>query len=401
MSERPPPLASRAHLSEWALVLLLGGLAAFGPLAIDMYLPAFKAIAVDLRTEGATVGWTLAAYFVGLAVGQVVIGPLTDRLGRRGPLQVGLVVFTLASVGAALAPSIGVLVGVRLLQALGGAACVVIARSTVRDLYRGAEAARVNSRLVLVMGAAPIVAPLLGGAVLGWAGWRAIFAVLAACGALAFVVVRRALPETAPAPTPRGPALRHALLGDRGFVVHALMAAASSAGMFAYITGAPVVFLELGHVAPGDFGWYFGANAAAYIGSCQLNAALVQRRAPAAVLRWGRGGLIAAGAVVLVAATARLPWWVTELGFFGYLFSLGLVMPNTIALALEHQGARAGGASAWLGALQFALSAAASAVVSSAPSASALPAGLTMVTLACAGGLLGLVPRRDLTSSHA
>ncbi len=398
--------APRRPLSERGLILVLGLLAAFGPLAIDMYLPAFSAIGADLGTSSGAVGWTLAVYFVGLAVGQVVIGPITDRVGRTGPLRLGLVVFALGSLGAALAPSIELLILARIIQSLGGAACAVTSRAVVRDLYRGAEASRINSRLVLIMGIAPILAPLLGGALLSLGGWRSIFLVLAALGALTFAAVGVRLPETAPArlagaASPAAGAstgLLAALLSDRAFVAFAVIAATTSAAMFAYITAAPVIFIEHYGVAPSAFGWFFGSNAAAYIVASQLNARFLRHRSSLSLLS---RGVIAAGlaaAALLLGAVTDWGLWPTAASCCAFLASLGFIMPNAVALALEGQGAHAGGASAWIGALQFGLAGLASAAVSARHDGSAMAMAVTMLALALvAGGVLlaARAKRRD------
>src|SRR5262245_7331854 len=191
---------------ELGLVLILGLLAALGPLAIDMYLPAFPAIQRDLGADASAVQLTLAVYFAGLCIGQLVVGPLSDAIGRVRPLRVGLALFIAGCAAGAAAPSIELLIPARLIQALGGSACMVGTRAVVRDVRRGPEAARMLSQLVLVMGVAPILAPSAGGAVLAAAGWRAIFGVVAAVAAVALIVVWIALPETAPPrrPGPRG-----------------------------------------------------------------------------------------------------------------------------------------------------------------------------------------------------
>ncbi|MEO7729355.1 MAG: multidrug effflux MFS transporter [Kofleriaceae bacterium] len=382
------------------LVLVLGSLAAFAPLAIDMYLPAFSAIAADLGTTGNAVGWTLAVYFVGLALGQIVIGPIADRHGRARPLRAGLAVFVLGSLAAALAPRIELLIAARLVQSLGGAACAVTTRAVVRDLYRGADAARINSRLVLVMGVAPIVAPLAGGGLLMIASWRMIFVALAAVGALAWVAVRATLPETAPghAPGPRVRVIR-GLVSDRGFLTHAAITAACSAALFAYITGAPIVLIEIHHVAPHHFGWFFGSNAAAYIATCQLNVRLLRGHAPRALLRCGIAGVVTASSLLVAGALGAWSLWPTAASYALFMASLGLVLPNAVAIALEHQGARAASAAAWLGALQFSLAAVASAAVSASGGGSALPPAVTMLALTLAAGLL-VVGRRGYASER-
>jgi len=384
MSRHPAlPAGAATRRSEVVLVLMLGALTAFGPLAIDTYLPAFPAIARDLGTSPDAVDWTLAVYFLGLAAGQLIVGPIADRVGRRRPLHVGLAVFLCSSLAAALAPDLASLIAARGFQALGGAACNVTARAVVRDLYRGADAARINSRIVLVMGAAPIVAPIVGAALLHAAGWRSIFVFLAVIAAAAGVVARRALPETAAAVrTGSLVAALRAIASDRNFIGFALIAAMASAGLFAYISGAPVIFLELHGVSPSQFSWLFGGNAAGYIAASQLNARLLRTYAPRTLLTAGVTGLAAAATVLTLGAVIDLGPVVMELGFFASLSSLGLVLPNATALALDGHGSRAGSASAWLGAGQFGAAAAASAVVASLADGTAVPAAATMLVVA-------------------
>ena len=380
------PAVTAKPTSEVVLVLVLGLLAAFGPLAIDMYLPAFSAIGRDLSTTSSAVGWTLAVYFVGLAVGQLVVGPVADRVGRSGPLRAGITVFVAGSVLAALATSIELLVVARGIQSLGGAACAVTSRAVVRDLYRGRDAARVNSRLVLVMGVAPIVAPLIGGALLAAAGWRSIFVLLAVLGTAAYAATRRFLPETRPAASSPDSAprvgLARALISDRGFVTYAVIAASSSAALFGYITGSPLVFIEIHHVAPGHFGWFFGANAAGYIGFSQLNARLVRDHAPQSLLKLGLCGLTSASLALVITSLTSSALWPVAASCFVLLASLGFVLSNAIALALEDHGERAGSAAAVMGALQFGLAASASGVVSARYDGTALPMSTTVFGLA-------------------
>jgi len=390
-------MQSRERPNEVTLILLLGMLSAFGPLAIDMYLPAFPAIARDLDASATAVGWTLAVYFAGLAIGQLVVGPATDRLGRRGPLRAGLALFLIGSASAALAPRIELLIAARAVQALGGAACSVVSRTVIRDLYRGAEAARMMSRMVLVMGVAPILAPLAGGALLDLAGWRAIFVALVVVAAIAFTIVTIALPETAPpyVPSARGEALR-ALAADRNFVGHALVVSLAIAGLFAYITAAPFVYITLHHVAPGNFGWYFGSNAAAFIAASQLNARMVVARRPSALLVGGLVVACASAAAFLVIAFADLGLAPTAISFFTLLGSLGFILPNATAIALENQGSQAGSASAWIGAMQFGTAAAASALVSALADGTARPiAGVALGFVTLAAGCLAVT--RSLT----
>jgi len=381
--------------NEVTLILVLGMLSAFGPLAIDMYLPAFPSIARDLGASATQVGWTLAVYFAGLAIGQLVVGPATDRFGRTRPLRLGIALFALGSAGAAVAPRIELLIAARLVQSLGGAACSVVSRAVIRDLYRGAEAARMNSRMVLVMGAAPILAPLLGGALLAAAGWRAIFVVKVVLSLAALAVVIAALPETAPAhtPAPRG-AVARAILGDRGFIGHAMVVSLAISGLFAYITAAPLVYITLHHVDPRHFGWYFGSNAAAFIGASQLNARMVVARRPANLLIGGLALGCTSAIGFMVVAVTDLGLAPTAACLFLFLASLGFVLPNATAIALEDQGARAGSASAWIGALQFGTAAAASSLVSSLADGTARPVAAIMLGFILAAVATLVVTRR-------
>ncbi|MFT3767677.1 MAG: multidrug effflux MFS transporter [Minicystis sp.] len=267
------------------LALILGVLTALGPLSIDMYLPSLPTIQRELGTTASLTQLTLAAYFAGLGIGQLAYGPLTDRFGRKRPLYAGLALYVVASIACALSPSVYMLVALRFLQAVGGAAGQVVTRAVVRDLYVGAAAAQLLSRLILVMGVAPILAPLVGGWVLLFAGWRAIFATLAVLGLGCLVLMITLLPETATARTPSldvghiGRNLRE-LSRDRSFMAYTLTGAFSQAGMFAYISGSPFVLIELFHVSPQRYGWIFGANAFGLIAGSQINHRLLARRSP-------------------------------------------------------------------------------------------------------------------------
>lgn len=350
------------------LILLLGAMAAFAPLATDMYLPAFPAIAAGLPAEPAAVQRTVAAFFAGMAAAQPVFGPLADRFGRRPPLLAGLAVFTLASVGCALTRDIGWLTCWRFAEGLGGCAGMVMARAIVRDLAEGAAAIRLMSRLMLVMGLAPIIAPSVGTLLLAVAGWRAVFWLLAAYGALLMLAVALALPETL------APARRHRaglpgilgtygrLLADRRFLGHALAGALPMAGMFAYIAGSPFVFMELFGVAPGSYGLCFGLNAFGIMLAAQLNGWLAGRLAPGRLLRATLAVMAGIGLALLVAAGAGSFPAIAGLLFL-YVAGIGICMPLASALAMGPHGRTAGSASALIGTLQFGLGALAGALV--------------------------------------
>lgn len=403
----PEMVGAGARPRRVPLAIVLGALVALGPLTIDMYLPSLPTIQRDLATTPALTQLTLAVYFAGLGLGQLVYGPLTDRYGRKPPLYAGLVVYVLASVACALAPDVRVLVGARFVQALGGAAGQVVTRAVVRDRHVGSEAARLLAMLTLVMGVAPIVAPLAGGWVLALASWRAIFAVLAAVGLAVLALMIVTLPETA---TSRAPRIDLAMLAgslrgvirDRSFVANTLAGAFAQAGMFAYISGSPFVFIELFHVSPQRYGWLFGVNAFGLIAASQVNHRLLARRTPARILAVSVKALGVAG-LALLAVTLTEWGGLAPLAvlLFVYVTSIGFIGSNAIALAMESQGARAGVASAVLGAAQFAVAAAASSLVGLRSDGSARAMGAVMAACAAAGWLVtSIEQRRSRVSPH-
>jgi DHA1 family bicyclomycin/chloramphenicol resistance-like MFS transporter len=385
------------------LLFVLGTLTAFGPLSIDMYLPSLPTIQAELGTSASRVQLTLAAFMAGLGLGQLAYGPLSDRFGRRRPLLVGIALYILASAACAFAPSVEWLIALRFLQAVGGAAGAVIARAIVRDHYSGREIARVLSLLMLIMGAAPILAPLLGGQVLSVAGWRSIFGVLAVLGAIALVLVLVAIPGVAPragqpgTASPLGTSLR-VLLTDRRFLTATFAGGFAQSGMFAYISGSPFVFMEVLHVTPGRFAWLFAMNALGLIGASQLNRRLLARRSPERIAVSAGLFMVLMGATLLVLAVSGLGRVYTLApALFLFISSIGFVTPNAAALALEDHGARAGVASAVLGSLQFAVSAAASACVGLFNDGSMLPMAAVMAVCAGASWLtaLGMPARKQ------
>jgi DHA1 family bicyclomycin/chloramphenicol resistance-like MFS transporter len=351
------------------ILLLLGALSAFGPLAIDFYLPSFPTLALAFATDVEQVQLTLAVYFIGLAGGQLLYGPLADRFGRRRPLIFGVLLFSFASVLCAQANSLEWLIAARFLQALGGCAGMVIARAVVRDLCDPLASAKVFSQLMLVMGLAPILAPLAGGVLLTQFGWQSIFISLTLFSALCGLAVACWLPETlaqhsTSASLRAAPAQYVRLLKDRPFVSHALTGGLVMAGMFAYIAGSPFVFIELYKVPAQSYGWLFGSNAAGFILMAQVNSWLLRRQGPAFWLRravW----LYLAAALSLLAVSLLQPehLWPLLLPLFVAVASLGCLLPNASACAMAGQAAQAGSASALLGFIQFSLAASASALV--------------------------------------
>ncbi|MCE1083667.1 multidrug effflux MFS transporter [Pseudomonas sp. 165] len=366
------------------MVLILGALSAFGPLAIDFYLPAFPAMAQAFATDEKHVQATLAAYFLGLSIGQLAYGPVADRFGRRKPLMFGVTLFTLASLACAYAPNLDTLVLARFVQALGGCAGMVLSRAIVSDKCDPVASAKGFSQLMLVMGLAPILAPMLGGVLVNVAGWQSIFLALSLFSAGCLLAVSLGLPESLPEHIPRQPlsgAMRQylRLFADRVFVGHALTGGIAIAGMFAYIAGSPFVFIKLYGVPAEHYGWLFGTNAAGFILVAQVNARLLAKRGPAFLLARAVWLYLAAGLVLLAVAAMRpTQLWPLLVPLFVCISSLGCIIPNASACAMSGQGARAGSASALMGCLQFSVAAGAAALVGLLHDGSAVPMALVI-----------------------
>ena len=346
------------------LPILLGFLTAVGPLSTDMYLPAFPAIEASLGGRAGTAQITLATWFAGLAIGQITQGTLADRFGRRGPLIVGTLVYTLANAGCALSTDITTLSVLRFVAAFGGSASMVIPRAIVRDLADGHAAARLMSRLILVMGAAPILAPTLGGLILGFATWHAIFWFTAVYGGVCCVLTAVALPDTL-APQHRmklglaGMLARYGtVLRDRVWLSYALMGGCGMFGMFAYIGGSAPVFIQNFGFSPAQYGMLFGMSAFMFILSSQISPRLLPRFGAARLLRVAVAAYVAAGAVLVAFALAgRGGWPAVVLPVMVAMGSMGFIMPNTAVGALSRHAAQAGSASALMGTVQFSLAA--------------------------------------------
>ncbi len=372
-----------------ARILILGALTAFGPLSIDMYLPALPSLTRDFGTSPSQVQLTLSACLLGLAAGQLVAGPLSDVLGRRRPLLVGLAGYAVASLLCAVAPTAPALVGLRFAQGCAGAAGIVIARAIVRDLYSGIALARFFSLLMLVNGLAPILAPLFGAQLLRVTPWRGVFVALAVIGGGLLIAAAAGLRETLP-PQRRqaggmGATLTtfRGLLGDRAFMGYALSCGLAFAAMFSYISGSSFVLQDIYGVSPQLFSVLFGLNALGLVAMGQVNGWLVGRVSPRRLLRLGLratalGGLallaIVAGGVGLVGVLPAL---------FVVVASLGLILPNASTLALASHPHSAGSASALLGVLQYAVGAAAAPLVGLGGSMTALPMAMVIAVLGC------------------
>ncbi|MGH8417546.1 MAG: multidrug effflux MFS transporter [Pseudomonas sp.] len=381
-------------------ILILGALSAFGPMAIDFYLPGFPAMALAFGTDEKHVQMTLASYFLGLSIGQLVYGPIADRFGRRGPLLFGVGLFTLASLACAFVPSLEWLIVARFVQALGGCAGMVLSRAIVSDKCSPVDSAKVFSQLMLVMGLAPILAPMLGGLLVNVYGWQAIFMTLTLFSALTAMAVALGLPESMPAGHPRLPlsgALGSywALLRDRIFLGHALTGGIAIAGMFAYIAGSPFVFIKLYGVPAEHYGWLFGTNAAGFILAAQINARLVGRFGPAWILSRTVWLYLSAAVVLLAIASLHTEkLWPLLIPLFIYIASLGCIIPNASACAMAGQGKRAGSASALLGCLQFSVAAGAAALVGVLHDGTAVPMATVITLCGVLTAALATVTRR-------
>ncbi|MYN11555.1 Bcr/CflA family efflux MFS transporter [Pusillimonas sp. TS35] len=379
----------------------MGLLTALGPLAIDMYLPAFSAIASSLGATRGEVERTLAIYLLGLSCAQLFYGPFADRYGRKAPLLVGLALYTTAAIGCALSTSIGQLTFWRVAQAFGGAAGIVIPRAVIRDNFETRDAAKALSILMLVMGVTPILAPILGGQVLLTGSWRGIFAIMAVgSGALLIAVALRMRETLDPASAnplhPSVIALNYmALARHKQFLCYSLAGGFGSAGMFAYISGSPRVFIDVFGVQPKYFGLLFGLNAACLIFASQVSARLLSRHTPETLL--GRAQISLAimtlvGVALTMLGLINLP--LLMLCLMGFMASQGFVNPNAAALALAGQGHRLGVASAMMGTLQMLCGALSGFAVSVWQSDTPLPLTGVLAVCACGSWLFGRIALR-------
>lgn len=373
------------------LILILGALSAFAPLSIDMYLPALPSLQGHFHSSAAQVQLTLTACLAGLAVGQVVAGPLSDTFGRRKPLIIGVGLYAVASLACAFVDSIAVLTAGRLVQGAAGAAGIVLSRAIVRDLYSGKAMVRFFSALVLVNGAAPILAPVIGGQLLRFIDWEGVFVVLSVIGVALLLSVLFGVPESLPAERRRTGGLRdtaasfRVLLRDPYFVGYALVGALAFCAMFGYISGSPFVMEQVYHLSPQGFSFLFGTNSAGLMLLGYVNGRLVDRVSPTALMRTGLIEGAVGGIGLLVATLAGLGFWPSAVCLWLVVSSLGFSSPNGTALALVRHGSNAGAASALLGLTQFLLGAligSLSAPGSGSLLAQTLPMALVVSTLA-------------------
>ena len=380
-------------------VVVLGMLSMFGPLSLDLYLPALPELADDLDASASAAQLSITACLVGLAVGQLVAGPLSDRLGRRRPLIVGLVGFMLASVACALAPSAAILVVLRFVQGLAGAAGLVISRAIARDLYSGRALMIFFSRLILIAGLAPVIAPILGGQLSLIMSWRGIFGVLAGFGAVLLLAGWLGLKETLP-PERRivggfGKTLHgyNTLLHDRFFVGCALSSGLAGASMFAYISGSTFVLQRIYGMSPQAFSFVFGAISLALVIAAQVGGRLALRWPLTRVLGFGLAVNLCGAVSLLATVIIGLPLGVLIAALSVMVSAVGLIFPTANALALADYPDLAGTASSLQGLSQFVFGAVAAPLVGIAGERTALPLGIvtTTASLCAIASFAGLV----------
>jgi DHA1 family bicyclomycin/chloramphenicol resistance-like MFS transporter len=366
-------------------IVVLGLLSTFGPISLDLYLPVLPELAADLDAGASSAQLTITACLLGLAVGQLVAGPLSDQFGRRRPLLIGLVCYLLTSLACAFAPSIEVLLVLRLLQGLAGAAGLVIARAVARDLYGGGALLIVFSRLILVSGLAPVVAPLLGGQLARVTDWRGIFVVLAGFGLVLVVAGLVGVPESLPPERRSGGGLQdnvtgfRELLGDRLVLGAAFSSGLAGAAMFAYIAGATFVLQRVYGMSPQGFSYVFGVNALGIMAMSEVGARLARR--------WPAERLLGAGlAMNLIGSVGVLLNALTDAGLVPLLISLwvmvspvGLVFPSATTIALAGYPHQAGRASSLLGLGQYIAGALVAPLVGLGGEGTAVPLGLVVV----------------------
>lgn len=354
------------------LVLILGTLSAVGPFSIDMYLPGFPAIALDLHTTVAHVSLSLSSFFIGISAGQLVYGPFLDRFGRKKPLYFGLSLYILASIGCAMATSVDALVALRFLQALGSCSGMVASRAMIRDLFPVDEIAKVFSLLMLVIGVSPLIAPTLGGYLSAGAGWHYVFVVLTLMGAFILVGVHFILPETRkPDPDISLKPVNilkgfYLVLVQPQFYTYVFTGAMAGAGLYAYISGSPYIFMEVFKITAPQYGWIFAFVAMGLVGSSQLNSLLLKKgyKSEQIMLK----ALMLQSVTGIILFTASYNEWLSVLSTVGLLFVFlscqGFIFPNASALSLAPFSKNAGSASALMGSLQMGIGALASAIVS-------------------------------------
>jgi len=388
-----------------SLILILGSLTALGPFSIDMYLPGFNAIAEDLHTTVNKVSLSLSSYFIGIAAGQLLYGPLLDRYGRKNPLYAGLAVYILASIGCSAATDIDSFILLRFIQAVGSCAASVAAMAMVRDLFPVEDNPKVFSLLMLVVGLSPMLAPTIGSYVITGFGWHTIFIILALMGFSILLASRFGLGHTRkpdfsislkPKPIIKG---FISVISHPQFYTYAISGAIAFSGLFTYVAGSPLLFMDIFKVSGETYGWIFAFMSVSFIGTSQLNSVLLRKYKSAQLVK---AELLLQSTISICFLIAALNNWLTLYStivmLFLYLGCLGLTNPNTAGLSLAPFSENAGSASALLGALQLGIGAIASMLVGIFVKTSMVPmiaimAGSTIIAL-----LILLIGKRNIVS---
>ena len=385
------------------LIIILGSLTALSPFSIDMYLPAFQDIAKSLHTTTARVDLSLSSFFIGLACGQLIYGPLMDRFGRKRPLYIGLALYITAAVACFLSGSVEMLIAVRFMQAIGSCAAGVASMAMVRDLFPVKDSAKVFALLVLVLGASPLIAPTAGGYLANAFGWQSVFIVLLGIAALILLAVIFTLPESykpdASYSLKPGPIIKSFLLviSNPQFYTYAITGAIAFCGLFAYVAGSPLVFMDVFDLNKKEYGWVFAGLSVGFVGSSQINSLLIKRFKNEVIVQWALTAQVLTGIIFFIGA---LNGWYglgsTILLIFISLCCIGLINPNTAALSMAPFAKNAGVASALMGTMQLGLAAAAAFCVGVFASKSAVPVAAIMAGSSVIALAVLLIGRRKI-----
>ncbi|WP_294751715.1 Bcr/CflA family multidrug efflux MFS transporter [uncultured Exiguobacterium sp.] len=384
------------------LILILGSLAALGPLSIDMYLPAFPDMSRSFDASASLIQLSLTACMLGMALGQLIVGPLSDVRGRKRPLMLALLAYLLASLACAMAPTIEVLIALRFIQGAAGASGIVISRAIVRDLFEGPELTRFFAALSLVNGTAPILAPVIGGQLLRFGDWHFVFYLLAILSTLMLLAVALRLPETLPLERRVEGNLTTTLktfgrlLTDRVFIGYAFAQAFVMGAMFAYISGSPFVLQNIYGASPQQFSFLFGLNGIGIILAAQIAGRLAGRVDSERLMRISLTIVASASILLFIALTLTDQLIFVMIPLFFVVSSVGLISTLGFTLAMQNYGATAGSASALLGLLPMLVGSLVSPLVGIMGEQSAVPMGLIIMTLDCLALILyyGLIVRR-------
>ena len=389
------------------MILILGSLTALAPFSIDMYLPGFPAIAKDLDTTVSKVALSLSSFFIGISAGQLLYGPLLDRFGRKKPLYFGLVIYIIASAGCALATSIDALIALRFIQALGSCAATVAAVAMVRDLFPIKDSAKVFAMLMLVLGVSPMIAPTLGGYVTSHLGWHTIFIILLGIGVFNLIASFLWLPEVYKPDTtmslkPR-PIINNFLLVMREpqFYTYALTGALAFAGLFVYISGSPLLFMDIFKVNEETYGWIFALLSVGFIGSSQVNTLLLRKFKSEQIIFFA---MLAQVITILFFLIGGVNGWfglyTTIFLLFKFLCCLGFVSPNASALTLAPFTKNAGSAAALMGAIQMGLGALASVGIGLFDAQSVVPMLVIMAACSVLAFLVLVIGRKSIKTNY-